>query len=154
MQELASEALASALYNMPFSAFLGERPDDQGNDVIWFRLSRDPTKNVSARTDPKQVMIAIRKAEAGLVVVQVAWLNLTGGGDTIIRGEKLFRVGTIAAAQADVQLATEKVILGILEIYSDVLGGIGVAGPLERTAPPSEAGDPDDPDDMAVPLQE
>jgi hypothetical protein len=153
MQEVAAEAICSALYNMPFTKFLGERPDDFGSDVAYFRLSRDPEVDVSARSDPKQVVVAVRKAEEGLVVVQVTWLNLTRGLDHPLRGEKILRVGTIGA-EADVRLATEAAVVAVLGVYSDVLAEQGVAGPIDQLAPESEAGDPDDPNDMAVPLSE
>lgn len=154
MQELASEALCSALYNLPFSRFLGERPDEHdGRDVAWFRLSRDPEVEQSARSDPKQVMVAVRKVEAELVVVQVSWLNISRGLDHPMRGEQVFRVGT-NGSQPDVMAATEQAVLAVLSIFDDVVTGRGVAGPIEQLAPPSEAGDPDDPEDMAVPLSE
>jgi hypothetical protein len=152
MQEVAAEAICSALYNMPYVTFLGERPDDFGSDVAYFRLAASPA-GTNARKDPKQVVVAIRKAEAGLVVIQVTWYNISRGLDHPLRGEKILRVGSNAPLH-DVQLATEQAVLAILDIYTDVLGGTGVAGPIEDLAPPSEAGDPDDPDDMAVPLPE
>ena len=156
MQEMASEAVCSALYNLPFSKFLGERPDtDTGLDVAWFRLSRDPDTNVSAKADPKQVMVAVRREPvAGHVVVQVSWLNLTRGHAHPMRGEQRFRIATTGHPQHAVQEATAQAVLKVLEIYGDVLTESGVAGPLLDIAPKSEAGDPDDPEDMATPLQE
>lgn len=153
MQEVAAEAICSALYNMPFVKFLGERPDQFGSDVAYFRLSRDPHVALSARSDPKQIVVAIRKAEEGLVVVQITWINVSRGFDHPLRGEKICRVGTIGSQQ-DIQLATEQAVLTVLDVYADVLAEKGVAGPIEELAPPSAAGDPDDPEDMAVPLQE
>ena len=155
MQEMAAEAVCSALYNMPFSRFLGERPDpDTGLDVAWFRLSQDPGEEVSARSDPKQVMVAVRKVEEGFVTVQVSWLNLTRGHEHPLRGEQVLRISTMGHPQHDVQAATEQAVLKILDIFSDVLAEQGIAGPIQELAPQSQAGDPDDPDDMAVPLQE
>ena len=154
LQALGYEALCSALYNMPFVKFLGERPDDFGSDVAWFRLSRDPDVDVSARSDPKQVMVAIRQAEEGLLIVQVAWLNVSRGFDHPLRGEKILRIATNGQVMPDVQLATEQAVLSILDVYSDVLAESGIAGPIENLAPPTEAGDPEDPEDMAVPLED
>lgn len=154
LQEVAAEALASAIYNMPFSRFLGEADDPAEKalirPVVWFNLSRDPDHKVSARDDHKQVVVGIYQLEEGLIEVRVTWLNLSGGL-TVLPGAQTFYLTTLTADEAMLRVSTEQIILRVLDIYTDVLEGTGVAGPIELVAPESFAGDEDDPDDMAVP---
>lgn len=150
LQEVGHEALCSAFYSLPFSRLLGERPGGANDsEVAYFRLCNDPGQLVSARQDPKQVTVEIRQDEDGLIVVTAGWLNLSG--DTVAKGTQVFRIPTLNASEAQVRASTEQVVVRVLNIYTDVLQGTGVAGPIENIAPESEAGDPDDPDDMAVP---
>lgn len=147
--EVAKEAICSALYGLAWTRFLGERPDIvTGWDTAWFRLSRDPTIEVSARQDPKQVMVSVTNDTEDTVMVSIEWLNLSG--DTVIRGGQRIRIIADPDQPQATEHATEAAVLRVLEIFSDVLNGEGVAGPLEENAPESEAGDPDDPDDMAA----
>lgn len=151
MQEVAAEAVASALYRMPFTRLMGERPDPAGQAVaedIWFKLCREPEKNLTGRQDPKQVMVCIRQEPEGLVTVNAVWINLSG--DEILKSSQTFYLMTDGADRSSVQLTVEQIVIRLLAIYQDVLEGVGVAGPIELLSPESEAGDPDDPDDMAV----
>lgn len=146
IQEVAKEAICSALYNMPFSRFLGERPREGAeSETAWFRLSPNPDSN----DDPKQVMVAVECQTPGLVVLQVMWMNTARGWDNRLLGGLFIRIGTVASDDYAVKQATEQAVLRVLEIYNDVLTQTGVAGPVEEAAPESDAGDEDDPDDMA-----
>lgn len=152
IQEVTKEAICSALYSMTdFSRFLGETPDPATHeDVAWFRLSRDPSiDRVKYRDDPKQVIVGVRADPGGVVAVQCSWINVYEGFDNALRGEQTFRIVTTAATEAELRYSTEQVVLRVLGLFKDVLAMTGVAGPIEKVAPESHAGDPDDPDDLA-----
>ena len=130
----AKEAVCSALYGMEFSRFLGERPDVvTGWDVAWFRLSRDPSVELSARADPKQVMVAVFNESESVVVVHISWLNLTG--DEPIKGDQYLRFVADPDQQQQTVFASERAVLRVLEVFGDVVQETGVAGPLEDLAP-------------------
>lgn len=134
-QEVCAEAICSALYNGPFTTFLGERDDPfTGQLVTWFRLSEHPGEDVSARHDPKQVMVAVRRTKDGNVETQVAWLNISGG--EVLKGQQTLRVSTYTKNEAMLREATQQVVVRVLEIFRDVLQGTGVAGPIEGLAAP------------------
>lgn len=148
--EMTYEALCSALYNLPFSRFLGERPDqDTGNETAWFRLTQDPTvERVNVRENPKIMRIAIRKEAEGIITVKAEWPNVHSG--QMLFGEKNFHIPTLDVAQHDLMEATTGVITTILEDFGDILSGTGVAGDIADLAPESAAGEVDDDDDLAA----
>lgn len=150
MQETGAEAVCSALYNMPFVKFLGERPDPAGSgDVAWFRLSQNGDKDVPARQDPKQVLVAVYQEDGGLVTVAAHWLNLSGG--TVLKAGQVFRVPTENTPDQQVRLAIEQVVLRVLGIYQDVLQQEGVAGDVEEALKPyTETDEIDDEEDEDV----
>lgn len=145
-QEMAAEALTSYLAHLPWTAILGETRPLDNNEVrpaIWLRLSEHPEKDVSARQDPKQVMVCIRQFNDGIVGVQVSWLNLSG--DDVLRGDQNLRITTAGMRESDLHAPVESAAQRILEIYRDVLGGTGVAGPegvaqaAPEPTPPTES---------------
>jgi hypothetical protein len=153
MGELAFEALASALYNMPFVRFLGERPDPiDGTNVGWFLLEASPRP---VREDPRKVRVAIRRHPQleGVVEVRAEWPNVSGG--EIVMGSVTFHIPTLLRDRPVVVQATEDVMVRLLSIYQDVLSGEGVAGRIEDVMPDSAAADYEDPEedpsDVVVP---
>lgn len=139
LREVASEAICSALYSMSFARFLGERPDPvTGNDVAWFRLSRDPSvERVNVREDPRIVVVSVSQQEAEIVAVHAEWLNISAGYEQLLRGSHTFRIPCSNRDEASVRQACEEVVVRVLEIFKDVLAGSGVAGPIDALAPPS-----------------
>lgn len=160
LQEVAAEALKSALWRLPFSRLLGERPDPNMSEgeVHWFILMEDP-----GRTDTpkhKQVMVSVGAYDPsqleGVVQVDVYWLNVTGAGGPVL-GSQQFLIPTMVATEADVRQATEEVMVRVLEILDDVLRGEGVAGSIDKIAASYQtpgAGEIDPETDMAVDAEE
>lgn len=144
--EVAKEAVCSAFYGMEQTRFLGERPDPvTGWDVAYFRLSRDPSVQLSARADPKQVMVAVYNDYPESVCVRVEWLNFSG--EEVMKGGQYLRFVADPEQEEATQQAAEQAVLRVLTIWSDVLNETGVTGPLEALAPQSAA---DDLPDLAV----
>jgi hypothetical protein len=144
LAERLVETVAGTLYNHPAGHLLGERedPSNPGQSEIWFRLSRHADR-VPARQDPKQVVIRLHRAKGNVAaLVEVSWLNLTGAEP--IRGASAMQVATVGESPEAVFEAGVKMVERVFEIYTDVLSGRGVAGPLERTAPEPEATDAPD----------
>ena len=139
LQEVAHEAICSALYSMPFTRFLGERPDPvDGGEVAWFRLSRDPSvEKVNVREDPKIVVVSVSQEPAEIVRVRAEWLNVSAGFDQRLRGSFNFRIPTSARDEAVIRKACEEVVVRVLEVFKEVLAGTGVAGPIDALAPES-----------------
>ena len=145
-QEVVAEAICSALYNMDFVSFLGERDDvDTGNLVSWFRVGDQ--NNVDKFTS---VRVAVYRESEGIVAVRAEWLNATDGDrSNPLLGSQTVRISTHAPSEADLQQPTTQAVVRVLELYRDVLDQDGVAGTLEALAPePEPETDPED--DLAV----
>lgn len=145
-QELTYEALASALYNLPFTRFHGEFPAEDGRDMWKGTLSNNPARVRSVRDDPEQLKVSIELFEETHVVVNLAWRNISNPEP--VTGTQHIRIPT-EVEEAVLHATVEACVVRVLEVFRDILGGVGVAGPLEETAPESEAGDEDDPNDSA-----
>jgi hypothetical protein len=152
LQEMTKEAIASALYSMDFTRFLGEQPDHvTATNVIWFRLSNTPeVEHVDWKVDPRFMMVSIQEDVIGLVTVECSCINVSAGTDSPLRVKVPFRIPTTDVPEHHLHDATEQVVLRVLELFKDVLAQTGIAGPIEDLAPESYAGDEDDENDMAV----
>lgn len=139
MQEVAAEAICSALYSMPFTRFLGERPGIGGEgDVAWFRLSEDPSaERINVRENPKVIRVSVQQQQPDLVVVHAEWPNVSAGIDQLLMGGQTFRI-SCTHGEDHIRQACEEVVVRVLEIFKDVLSGSGVAGPVAALAPASE----------------
>jgi hypothetical protein len=148
--EMTYEAMCSVFYNLEWVRFLGERPSPvDGSDEAFFRFSEDPTQeHVSPRVNPKVLMVAVGYDTEDIVRVHAEWLNFSGG--EVIKGGQTLHIVANPDLRESTERASEAAAVRVLEIWSDILQQSGVAGPLERVAPESEAGDPDDPADMAA----
>lgn len=123
-QEVVAEAICSALYGMGFTTFLGESDDPETQELMtWFRLGENPTA----------VVVCVRRHKGGLVTADVTWVNRSG--EALLGGSQILSVATNSAVEADLVDPTSNAVVKILEIYRDVIEGIGVAGPLEALAP-------------------
>lgn len=125
LHQEAAEAICSALYNTGFEA-LGET---EGGRVTWFHRG----------THPKDVRVRVeRSVLADFVYVVVEFRNLSNGAR--LKGEQKFEV--YAGPTADrfgIADATQKAVIGVLEVFRDVLAESGVAGPLaDRVDNPPE----------------
>jgi hypothetical protein len=129
------EALCSALYQMPFSTFLGEN-DPNGERTAWFVLGEKP-KNVRVSV--------IRPENPATVLVRIEWHNLTG--DTILRGSQTLTISTYMADRAQAQGPVQDAVLRVLAVYKDVLEGTGVAGPIADLQKPEPEPEPEEDED-------
>lgn len=125
LQVETAEAIASALYGMPFSEFLGEddRVDSEGEmcRMMWFHLGERP----------KDIRVTIIRPERHEEVrLLIEWRNYFADGRNPLKGERTVRITTYAATQAMLGPATQEAVLRVLETYRDVLGEEGVAGQI------------------------
>lgn len=132
LQVETAEALCSALYQMPFSEFLGERDIDGDHDMI-FHLGEKP----------KDIRVSvIRPKEPATVLVRIEWHNLTGG--TILRGSQTLTISTYMNDRAQAQEPVQRAVVRVLEVYKDVLQGTGVAGPIAALQKSEEESEPEE----------
>lgn len=133
-----SEALCSALYQMPFAEFLGEAdvaPD--GDHHLWFHLGERP----------KDMRVTvIRSKDDEWVDLRLEWRNYHADPRNPLRGSQTIRLNTFAATQTDLRHPTETALLRVLEVFQDVVEEKGVAGEIAKLAPPTPEEDEDDPD--------
>lgn len=120
IQYETAEALCSALYQMPFSEFLGEQEAPEGW-VAWFHLGEKP----------KDMRVSVRRPkDRDEVVVVAEWRNYHADPRNPIRGEQRFTISTYAATQAMVAPATENALQSVLELLRQVVAEEGVAGKI------------------------
>lgn len=131
LQVETAEALCSALYQMPFVEFMGEKDlpwtDPIGNGgnqearYAWFHVGERP----------KDMRVTvIRPSMTEMVMVLVEWRNYFTDGRNPLKGEQRLTISTYAGSQDDLGRATQDAILRVLEIYKDVLAEEGVAGKI------------------------
>jgi hypothetical protein len=130
-QDQAFEALCSALYMNPYSEFLGETDrvvEGQKHHWAVFHLGEKP----------KDIRVTVVKPPVEEVRVRIEWRNYAGDARNPLKGEQTLTVKTYAADQAELEQATTAAITSVLEVYLDVLNEEGVAGDIEKLAPPVE----------------
>lgn len=142
--EMGYEALSSAFYNMPFSQWLGERKDPYNGNIItnWFVLRESP------HAPAVRVSVTPTLVDLDVIRVRAEWYN--DSGPERLKAEQTFHIPVYDEGQ--IRLATEDVVVKVLNIYADVIGGVGVAGPISKLAPETEETDPEK--DMAVDAEE
>lgn len=153
LQEVGREAINSALYGMPFTTFLGERPDPESpaNDVAWFRLNERVDLAPAAMTveeRAKTLMVEVCNSPylPDVIEVRAHWLNYSGPEP--LRGSQTFNIPA-QTGESYVKAATEDVVLKLLDLFDQVRKGAGVAGPIDLLIPDTiDETDPDD--DLAV----
>jgi hypothetical protein len=126
-KDQAFEALCSALYMNTYSEFLGE-VDREADHWAVFHLG----------DKPKDIRVTVIKPPVEEVRVKVEWRNYAADARNPLKGEQTFTVKTYAADQAELEKATTAAITSVLEVYLDVLNEEGVAGDIEKLAPPVE----------------
>lgn len=135
LQVETAEAIASALYKMPFCEFLGEddRPDDEGEmcRMMWFHIGERP----------KDMRVTILRPERKEEVrVLIEWRNYFADGRNPLKGERTVRISTYAATHAMLVGPTQQAVLRVLETYRDLLSEEGVAGQIDKLVE-AEAGE-------------
>lgn len=137
-----AEALCSALYQMPFVEFLGEK------DLPWL----DPVGNGGEQEarhaffhvgeKPKDMRVTvIRPSQTEMVLLRIEWRNYKTDPRNPLKCEQTVHISTYAATQAMLGEPTEAAVLRVLEVYRDVLAEEGVAGligDLVESAPGEE----------------
>lgn len=127
LQVETAEAIASALYKMPFAEFLGEidQPDETGEKArhMWFHLGESPK-------DIRVTIIRPEKHEEVRVLIE--FRNHFADGRNPLKGEITLRISTYAATQAMLGPATQQAVVKVLEVYRDVLEEDGVAGQIDK----------------------
>lgn len=138
LQVETAEAIASALYKMPFVEFLGEddRPDDEGEmcRMMWFHVGERPKDMRVTILRPE------RKEEVRLLI---EWRNYFADGRNPLKGERTVRISTYAATHAMLAQPTQAAVLRVLETYRDLLSEEGVAGQIDKLVE-AEAGESSD----------
>lgn len=118
----ASEAVCSALYQMPFTEFLGEQEHPlTGEHVAWFHLGEKPK-------DMRVAVVMPHEKEEVRVVIE--WRNYFTDGRNPLKGEQTLTISTYSTDQAEVRAACEQAVLKVLEVFTDVLQEEGVAGQI------------------------
>ena len=124
-QETVAETLCSALYQMPFSEFLGEtdvteKASGWYGHCMWFHLGEKP----------KDMRVTVYMPREGLPEVQVIleWYNFFTDGRRPLKGSQTLHVSATSYNTADLQDAAERTLLTILERFKEVLSETGVAG--------------------------
>lgn len=118
LQVETAEALCSALYQMPWSEFLGEQDTPEGGRVAWFHIGEKPK-------DMRVAVIRSKPGQSEDVRVQIEWRNFALNRP----GRLTVHILTYEATQTTLRRNTEAAVLKVLEIYKDVLEETGVAGP-------------------------
>jgi len=136
MQTVTAEAICSALYNLPFSTFVGELPNKEKNEMAVFRLGEKP----------KSVLVQVIREPNGIVCVRSLYMNYSGSEP--LMGDLSIRLLTSGQTQAALNDPTTQAVVRVLEVYRDVLEETGVAGPIEELAPESNAEETEE--DMAA----
>lgn len=115
-QNEAAEAVCAGLHKTDFE-YMGE--SDAGR-VTWFTRGEKP----------KIVRVSVDRSTLGkAVVVKVEWPNLTKA-PRIVKGSELLVVRCDDLwSEAYVQEASIHAVTRCLEIFRDVIEGVGVAGP-------------------------
>lgn len=117
-----AEALCSALYQMPFSEFLGEQDTPEGR-VAWFHLGERP----------KDMRVSVIRPEDGETVsLRAEWRNYHADPRNPLKGEQTIRISTYAQRAEDLVPATRDAILSVLNILNDVIAETGVAGDISK----------------------
>ena len=141
LQVEVNEALCSAFYNMPFVEFLGEQDDVPVEDyegrkdtarLAWFHVGERPK-------DMRVTVIRPTRKEE--VRVRAEWRNYFADGRNPLKGEQTFTISTYAASQAELEPATEQVVLKVLELFQQVLSEDGVAGAISDLVEDTKAED-------------
>lgn len=129
MQERVAEAICSAFYQMTQSLdieLLGERDEEDGYTTYWHFGHK-----------PKDMRVAvIRDKDNDTVRVRLDWRNLSGPEP--LRASQTLVISSYMATQAQMDGPTTDAVVRCLEVFKDVLGGTGVAGPIEKLAPVNE----------------
>ena len=128
LQVEAAEAICSALYQLPFSEFLGEA-DHDGARRMWFHLGEKP----------KDMRVTvIRPDQKEEVLVKAEWRNYFADGREPLRGEQTFSISTYATTKDMLAPATTEAVVKVLELYRDVLAEEGVAGKISDLNPATD----------------
>lgn len=123
------EAVNSALWNMPWSEFLGETDSSLGERTAWWHFGDKP-KNMRVR-----VIIGLD----GETVRSVAeWNNYAADARNPLRGTQEFTITLTRATDAEIREGTRAVLEALLRLYKDVLEEVGVAGPIPKLDAPEE----------------
>ena len=125
LQVEVAEAICSALYQMPFAEFLGER--DEKVNMPEEQMARHLYFHIGVRPKDMRVTV-IRPEKSEMVAVRVEWRNYFADPRNPLKCEQTIRISTYAASQAMLHGPTEEAVVRVLEIYKDVLSESGVAG--------------------------
>lgn len=118
----ATEALNSALYQMPFVEFLGEKDLPEGR-AAWFHVGQKP------RDMRVEILRPEQKDE---VVVTVQWRNYSADARNPLRGEQKFTISCYAKTASEVRETVQQLVIKILEMYRQVLTEDGIAGKIDK----------------------
>lgn len=136
LQVETAEAICSALYQLPFTEFLGEadHPDEEGETcrMMWFHVGERPK-------DMRVTVVRPERKEE--VRVKIEWRNYHADARNPLKGEMTLRISTYAATQAMLGPATQDAVVRVLEVYRDVLAEEGVAGQISDLTPDVEETD-------------
>lgn len=122
LQIETTEALCSALYQLPWAEFLGEQDTEGGGRVAWFHIGESP----------KDLRVSVIRSKPGKsedVRVRIEWRNYSMDARNPLKCEQTIHLLTYEATQAALKQGTESAVLRVLEVYKDVLAEEGVAGP-------------------------
>jgi len=130
LQAEVAEAICAALFQTDFKP-IGETEDQYGGGLVsWFTRGEYP----------KKIRVSVRRPKmADVVEVQVEWHNVAVGGAPL-KGQQTLSVSTLAATRAMVKEPVEQLVVGVLNIFHDVLLGEGVAGVIAELAPEAPEG--------------
>lgn len=121
LQVETAEALCSALYQLPYSEFLGEKDLPEGR-CAWFHIGEKPKD--------MRVTVVRPQRPAEEVVMRLEWRNYHTDPRNPLRGTQNLRITTRDATKAELEQATTDAIVRVLEVYRDVLAEEGVAGKI------------------------
>lgn len=122
LQIETTEALCSALYQLPWAEFLGEQDTPDGGRVAWFHIGEKPK-------DMRVSVIRSKPGKSEEVRVRMEWRNYAMDPRNPLKCEQTIHLQTYEATQASLKQSTEAAVLRVLEVYKDVLSEEGVAGP-------------------------
>ena len=142
LQVEVAEAICSALYQMPFAEFLGER--DEPVNMPEEQMARHAFFHIGEKPKDMRVTV-IRPEKAEVVAVRIEWRNYHADPRNPLKCEQTLRISTYAATQAMLGEPTQAAVIRVLEIYRDILAEEGVAGRIADLVDAPEESDEDVP---------
>lgn len=131
----ATEAMCSALYQMPFTEFLGEADITETREhQHWFHLGEKP----------KDIRVTVSRPlsdDDHFVTLRIEWRNYHADPRNPLLGRQDLRINTHDVSSADLQGPTTRAVLRVLEVLQDVREETGVAGEISKLAPAVEESD-------------